>query len=76
MSGLIMLPSGRRFDTTIIPLSTTRFLVISDGGGSSFTSQLAQTISQIGASIDTSKQESVLQAESDAYAIGNGYKTE
>lgn len=76
MSGLVMLPSGRRFDTTIIPLSTTRFLVVSDGGGSSFTNQLTQTISQIGASIDTSKQESVLQAESDAYAIGNGYKTE
>jgi hypothetical protein len=76
MSGLVMLPSGRRFDTTIIPLSTTRFLVVSDGGGSSFTNQLTQTISQIGASIDTSKQESALQAESDAYAIDNGCKTD
>ena len=33
MAGLIMLPSGKRFDTTIIPLNTKQFLVISDGGG-------------------------------------------
>ncbi len=68
ISGLVMLPSGRRFDTTIIPLSTARFLVISDGGGSSFTSQLAQTVAQTGASIDTSTQAAALQAEAAAYA--------
>lgn len=33
ISGLPMLPSGLRFDATIIPLSTTRFLVINDGEG-------------------------------------------
>jgi hypothetical protein len=76
MSGLIMLPSGKRFDTTIIPLSTTRFLVISDGGGSSFTYQLAQTISKIGSSIDFSEQESALQSESDSYASEIGCKTD
>ncbi len=76
MSGLIMLPSGKRFDTTIIPLSTTRFLVISDGGGSSFTYQLAQTISKIGSSIDFSEQESALQSESDSYAGEIGCKTD
>jgi hypothetical protein len=68
MSGLFMLPSGKRFDTTIIPLSTTRFLVVSDGGGSSFTNQLAQTISQTGASVDGSKESAILQAEAKAYA--------
>jgi hypothetical protein len=56
MSGLVMLPSGRRFDTTIIPLSTKRFLVISDGGGSSFTYQVANTVTQIGTSVDASTQ--------------------
>ncbi len=71
MSGLIMLPSGKRFDTTIIPLSTTQFLVISDGGGSSFTSQLAQTVAQAGATIDASLQTSALQAEAAAVAGQN-----
>lgn len=67
MSGLFMLPSGKRFDTTIIPLSTTRFIVISDGGGSSFTSELAQTVSQVGASIDPTIEATVLQNEATAY---------
>jgi hypothetical protein len=68
MSGLIMLPSGKRFDTTIIPLNMTQFLVISDGGGSSFTNQLAETIVQKDASVDTSAQTTALQAEAAACA--------
>jgi len=68
ISGLIMLPSGRRFDTTIIPLSTMRFLVVSDGGGSAFTSQLARTVAQTGASIDPSIQATALQEEEAAYS--------
>jgi hypothetical protein len=68
ISGLVMLPSGRRFDTTIIPLSTTRFLVIGDGGGSSFTPQLAETITQTGASVNASAQAAALQTEATAYA--------
>jgi hypothetical protein len=67
ISGLFMLPSGKRFDTTIVPLSTTRFLVISDGGGSSFTSELAQTVAQNGASIDAKTETAALQAEAAAY---------
>jgi len=68
MSGLIMLPSGKRFDTTIIPLSTTRFLVISDGGGSTFTTALAQTVLLAGVSVDPSTQAAALQSEQAAYA--------
>jgi len=34
IGGQPMLPSGARFDTTIIPLSTTQFVVVQDGGGS------------------------------------------
>lgn len=68
ISGLVMLPSGRRFDTTIIPLSTMRFLVIGDGGGSSFTPQLAETVAQTGASVSVSAQAAVLEAEATAYA--------
>ena len=68
MSRLFMLPSGKRFDTTIIPLSMTRFLVISDGGGSSFTNQLAQTVAQMGAVIPSSTQTAAIQAEAAASA--------
>ena len=68
ISGLIMFPSGKRFDTTIIPLSMTRFLVISDGGGSSFTGQLAETVVQKDAPVNTSKQAAALQAEATASA--------
>jgi hypothetical protein len=67
ISGLFMLPSGKRFDTTIIPLSTTQFLVISDGGGSSFTSELAQTVAQNGVSVDARVETAALQAEAAAY---------
>lgn len=68
MSGLIMLPSGKRFDTTIIPLSKTLFLVISDGGGSAFTNQMAETVAPTGAPVSASAQTAVLQAEAAAYA--------
>jgi len=67
MSGLIMLPSGRRFDTSIIPLSTTDFLVVGDGGGSN-AGVLAKTVSLAGASVDPSVLSAALQAEADAYA--------
>jgi hypothetical protein len=72
-SGLLLLPSGRRFDTTIIPLTTTLFLVISDGGGSSFTSQLAQTVGQMGVSVDPSMEGTALQAEENAYTPTETY---
>lgn len=67
ISGLFMLPSGKRFDTTIIPLSTTTFLVISDGGGSSFTSELAATVAQDGAFIDPAIESNSLQAEATSF---------
>lgn len=67
ISGLVMLPSGRRFDTSVIPLSTTQFLVIGDGGGSSFTQQLAETVTQAGATVNISAEEAALQAEQAAY---------
>ena len=67
MSGLIMLPSARRFDTSIIPLSTTNFLVVSDGGGNSAT-VLAKTISLAGASVNPSVMSAALQEEATAYA--------
>jgi hypothetical protein len=66
MSGLIMLPSGRRFDTSIIPLSTTIFLVVSDGGGSNAT-VLAKTVSLTDVSVDPSILSVALQAEANAY---------
>jgi len=68
ISGLAMLPSGRRFDTTIIPLNTQRFLVISDGGGSAISSELARTVAQTGATVDSSVRAAALQAEAAAYA--------
>ena len=67
MSGLIILPSGRRFDTSIVPLSTTTFLVVSDGGGSNAT-VLAKTISRTGAPVDPSTLSTTLQAEANTYA--------
>ncbi len=66
MSGLIMLPSGRRFDTSIIPLSTTIFLVVSDGGGNN-AAVLAKTTSLIGVSVNPSVLSSALQTEATAY---------
>jgi hypothetical protein len=63
MAGLLMLPAGKRFDTTIIPLNTTRFIAVSDGGGSSFTSELAATISPLGISVPSDIEATTLQAE-------------
>ncbi len=68
IGGLPMLTAGRRFDTTIIPLSTTRFLVISDGGGSSFTPQLTATVALTGMAIAPATLSAALQAESAAFA--------
>ena len=47
-----MLPSGARFTTTIIPLSATRFVVVQNGGGSTYTDELAKTVAPVRADID------------------------
>lgn len=70
IGGLPMLPSGARFDTTIIPITHTEFLVIADGGGSPFTSQLTATVAAAGATIDPSALSAALQAEMTAYGSG------
>jgi hypothetical protein len=67
IGGLPMLPSGARFDSTIIPLSTTLFLVVKDGGGSGFTRQLASTFAPAGAHISPAALSAALKAEADAY---------
>jgi hypothetical protein len=67
IGGLPMLPSGARFDATIIPLSTTLFLVVKDGGGSAYTPQLAETVAPAGARIDPAALSAALKAEADAY---------
>jgi hypothetical protein len=67
IGGLPMLPSGARFDATILPLSTTLFLVVKDGGGSAFTAQLARTVSLAGARISAATLSAALKAEADAY---------
>jgi hypothetical protein len=64
---LPMLPSGARFDTTIIALSATLFLVVKDGGGSGFTRQLANTVAPAGARISPAVLSDALKAEADAY---------
>jgi hypothetical protein len=68
IGGLPMLPSGARFDATIIPLSTTLFIVVKDGGGSGFTRQLASTVAPAGARISPAALSAALKAEADAYA--------
>jgi hypothetical protein len=67
IGGLLMLPSGARFDATIIPLSTTLFLVVKDGGGSTFTAQLAKTVAPAGVRINPGALSVALKAEADAY---------
>jgi hypothetical protein len=67
IGGLPMLPSGARFDATIIPLSTTLFLVVKDSGGSGYTPQLAKTVAPIGARIDPAALSAALKAEADSY---------
>lgn len=68
IGGLPELQSGRRFDTTIIPLNPTTFIVVSDGGGSGFTKQLAHTVAPAGATVDPAALVTALQAESQASA--------
>lgn len=67
VGGLPMLPSGARFDTTIIPLSTTLFVVVQDGGGSAFTNELAATVAPAEAAIDAPVLKAALKAEAIAY---------
>jgi hypothetical protein len=67
VGGQPMLPSGARFDTTIIPLSTTQFVVVQDGGGSAFTNELAGTVAAPGAHVDAAVLAEALRAEAMAY---------
>jgi hypothetical protein len=67
IGGQPMLPSGARFDTTIIPLSTTLFVVVQDGGGSAFTDQLARTIAPLDAHIDPAAPAAALHELAAAY---------
>jgi hypothetical protein len=62
-----MLPSSARFDTTVIPLSTTQFVVVQDGGGSAFTNELARTVAAPGAHVDATVLVDALHAEAMAY---------
>jgi hypothetical protein len=67
VGGLPMLPSGARFDTTIIPLSTTQFVVVRDGGGSAFTNELARTVAAAGARVEAAALSAARRAEAIAY---------
>jgi hypothetical protein len=67
VGGQPMLPSSARFDTTIIPLSTTLFVVVQDGGGSAFTNELARTVAAPGAHVDAAVLAAALHAEAMAY---------
>jgi hypothetical protein len=67
VGGEPMLPSSARFDTTIIPISTTQFVVVQDGGGSAFTNELARTVAAPGAHGDAAVLADALQAEAMAY---------
>jgi hypothetical protein len=67
IGGEPMLPSGARFDTTIIPLSTTQFVVVQDGGGSEFTNQLARTVAAAGARVEAAALSDALRAEALGY---------
>ena len=67
IGGQPMLPSGARLDTTIIPLSTTQFVVVQDGGGSEFTNQLARTVAAAGAHVDAAALSAALRAEALGY---------
>ncbi len=67
VGGQPMLPSSARFDTTIIPLSTTQFVVVQDGGGSAFTNELARTVAAPGARVEAAVLADALHAEAMAY---------
>jgi hypothetical protein len=67
IGGLPMVAVGARFDTTIIPLSKTRFVVVQDGGGAGFTAELAATVAASGAKVSAAVQAKALQAEAAAF---------
>ena len=67
VGGLPMLPGSARFDTTIIPLSATQFVVVQDGGGSAFTNELARTVAAPGDHVDAAVLADALHAEAMAY---------
>jgi hypothetical protein len=67
VGGEPMLPSGARFDTTIVPLTTTLFVVVQDGGGSSFTNQIAATVAARDARIDPAALKAALRELAIAY---------
>ncbi len=71
VGGLPLLQSGARFDTKVIPLSPTLFLVIGDGGGSFITGPLQQTVALSSATVDPNALETALQAEGSAYNSNN-----
>ena len=62
IGGLPMVATGARFNTTIVPLSKARFVVVQDGGGSAFTPQLAATIAAAAAKVNASALAKALQA--------------
>jgi hypothetical protein len=61
IGGLPMVATGARFNTTIVPLSKARFVVVQDGGGSAFTPQLAATIAAAAAKVNASALAKALQ---------------
>jgi hypothetical protein len=67
IGGSPMVATGARFDTTIIPLSKTRFVVVQDGGGAAFTAELAATVATSGAKVSADVQAKALQAEAAAF---------
>jgi hypothetical protein len=67
IGGQPMLPSGARFDTTIIPLTTTLFVVVQDGGGSSYTDQIAATVAPLDAHVDPAALKAALRELAIAY---------
>jgi hypothetical protein len=76
MGGLPMFSGTSRFDTTIVPLNTQNFLVVSDGGTVNATA-LAKTITPTNPSVIPSavapvseaEQTQIIQAEESAFAI-------
>jgi hypothetical protein len=67
IGGQPMLPSNARFDTTIIPLSTTLFVVVQDGGGSAYTDQIAATVAPLDAHVDPAALKAALHELAMAY---------
>ena len=66
MSGLFIFGGMSRFDTSIIPLSPNKFVVVRDGGGAN-ADYLAKTVTEIGGLVDSR----ALQQEANAYAGQN-----